>query len=166
MELVKGGQLKDLIDARFKSGRGFTDEEVSLIMKSIFSAVKHFHAKEIVHRDLKPGFLFKLGLFLKQFLENILVQDWEDLTSIKIADFGLSTQFSIDGFVRSLRQKCGTMIYMAPELALEEKYGKVLKIKRLHFIHHLFIASRYLELWFGHVYHAFEQRKSSLVCES
>ena len=54
------------------------------------------------------------------------MQDWEDLTSIKIADFGLSTQFSIDGFVRSLRQKCGTMIYMAPELANEEKYGKVL----------------------------------------
>jgi len=67
-----------------------------------------------VHRDLKP--------------ENILVQDWEDLTSIKIADFGLSTQFSIDGFVRSLRQKCGTMIYMAPELALEEQYGKPVDI--------------------------------------
>jgi len=114
MELVKGGQLKDLINARFQSGRGFTDEEVSLIMKSIFSAVKHFHAKDIVHRDLKP--------------ENILVQDWEDLTSIKIADFGLSTQFSIDGFVRSLRQKCGTMIYMAPELALEEQYGKPVDI--------------------------------------
>lgn len=63
MELVKGGQLKDLIDARFKSGRGFTDEEVSLIMKSIFSAVKHFHAKEIVHRDLKPGFSFLTGPF-------------------------------------------------------------------------------------------------------
>ena len=57
MELVKGGQLKDLINARFQSGRGFTDEEVSLIMKSIFSAVKHFHSKDIVHRDLKPGSL-------------------------------------------------------------------------------------------------------------
>jgi len=164
MELVKGGQLKDLIDARFKSGRGFTDEEVSLIMKSIFSAVKHFHAKEIVHRDLKPGSFHIIRHLLIQFLENILVQDWEDLTSIKIADFGLSTQFSIDGFVRSLRQKCGTMIYMAPELALEEKYGKVL-ISQLPFPHHLFKASRYLELWFGHVYNAFSSRKSSFVCE-
>lgn len=39
-----------------------------------------------------------------------------DIKSIKIADFGLSFQFKSDGtFIHLLSQKCGTMLFMAPE---------------------------------------------------
>jgi len=58
MELVQGGQLKDLIEARVANGETFSDEEVHTLMKSIFSAVRYLHSKEIVHRDLKPGSQF------------------------------------------------------------------------------------------------------------
>lgn len=40
------------------------------------------HENSIVHRDLK--------------LENILLQDSNNLSSIKIIDFGLSTKFNKD----------------------------------------------------------------------
>lgn len=55
MELVQGGQLKHLIDARRRNHAKLTDEEASTIMKSILKAVQYLHTKEIVHRDLKPG---------------------------------------------------------------------------------------------------------------
>ena len=55
------------------------DEEASMIIKSIFEAVHYLHSNEIVHRDLKP--------------DNILIADPDDLSSIKIADFGLSAKY-------------------------------------------------------------------------
>ena len=48
----------------------------------------------------------------KKIIDNILIKDMNDLTSVKIADFGLSFQ-SENGY--HLSKKCGTMIYMAPE---------------------------------------------------
>jgi calcium-dependent protein kinase len=62
--------------------REFTDEEASTVMKSLLNAVGHVHSKNYVHRDLKP--------------DNILMGDKEDLSSIKLADFGLSASFRIN----------------------------------------------------------------------
>lgn len=47
------------------------------------------------------------------------------MDSVKIADFGLSTQFSGDFSTQNFRQKCGTLIFMAPEQASEKIYSKV-----------------------------------------
>ena len=58
-------------------------------MKNILSAVNYIHDNQIVHRDLKP--------------ENILLQN-EDITTCKIADFGLSFKFSKDGNFHKLLQ--------------------------------------------------------------
>ena len=55
MELVNGGQLQEYIEERRKQGIPFTDEEVSTIMRSIFSALQNIHSKDVIHRDLKPG---------------------------------------------------------------------------------------------------------------
>lgn len=96
MELVKGGTLKSLIDQR----KCFSDEEASIIIKSILRAVEHVHSKSIVHRDLKP--------------ENILIDDVNRLESIKLADFGLSATFKVNpNFL--MNEKMGTLSYMAPE---------------------------------------------------
>ena len=54
MELVHGGNLRDLINAKNSENQGFTDLEASILMKNILKAVKYIHMKNIVHRDLKP----------------------------------------------------------------------------------------------------------------
>lgn len=63
-------------------------------MYSIFSALQYMHNNNIVHRDLKP--------------ENILIS--QDLSEIKVSDFGLSTAYS-----SLMTKQCGTLTYMAPE---------------------------------------------------
>ena len=48
-------------------------------MKNILSALVHIHERDIMHRDLKP--------------QNILFADKNDLSSVKIIDFGLSEKY-------------------------------------------------------------------------
>ena len=60
------------------------------------------HSKNIIHRDLKP--------------ENILMNDFQDFKTTKIGDFGLSLQIDNENtFYKTVSQRCGTYIYMAPE---------------------------------------------------
>lgn len=84
MELVQGGQLSTLIKEKKNKNEKFTDEEASTIMKFLLWAVAYIHSIGIVHRDLKP--------------DNILLSDFNDLSTIKIADFGLSAKYDHDSF--------------------------------------------------------------------
>ena len=69
-------------------------------MKGIFSALEYLHDHvNVIHRDLKP--------------ENIVIVDYDDLSSVKLIDFGLavkSTKSSIQDYA-----KCGTLLYTPPE---------------------------------------------------
>jgi len=60
-------------------------------------------------------------------LENILLENKEDLSSIKIADFGLSVQYDTEFMYKqtTFNDFCGTKIYMAPELWKGNRYSKV-----------------------------------------
>ena len=111
MEYIKHGTLKSLIDKRNADKLNFTEEEVSLIMKSLFEAINYIHSFEIVHRDVKP--------------ENILIEDLKDLSKIKLCDFGLSAQFFED---QEEFEFCGTVIFMAPELIGKKFYSKSIDI--------------------------------------
>jgi len=93
MEMMQGGQLTELIKMKKNSNTKFTDEEASTIMRFILRAVKYIHSRGIVHRDLKPG-IFPHFLTL----DNILVGDYNDLTTIKLADFGLSAKYDHSSF--------------------------------------------------------------------
>lgn len=53
LELAKEGSLLNLIEKR--KHEVFSDEEASLIMKNVLTAVNYIHQKDILHRDIKPG---------------------------------------------------------------------------------------------------------------
>jgi len=57
---------------------------------------------------------------------NILLNSTSNLKTVKIVDFGLSAEFSNDD-TKILSNKCGTILYMAPEFSKEQTYSKVIK---------------------------------------
>ena len=101
MEYIKYGSLKHWIQER----NTITEEEASIILKKILSAIEYLHSKQICHRDIKP--------------ENIMLSRENDLNSVKIIDFGLSAQ-NFDKLYNN--DYCGTLIYMAPELIEKKLY--------------------------------------------
>jgi calcium-dependent protein kinase len=99
MELCTGGELLDSI-ARIGC---LSENQASLCMKQIFSAVSYLHSLRIVHRDLK--------------LENMLVEK-QNSSHFKIADFGIATELQGG---KSLSLLIGTINYIAPEV-IHRKY--------------------------------------------
>ncbi|XP_044266232.1 eukaryotic translation initiation factor 2-alpha kinase gcn-2-like isoform X2 [Tribolium madens] len=105
MELCENNTLRRAID------KDLYKDENKLIkyFREICEGLSYIHKYNIVHRDLKP--------------ENIFLTS-EDV--IKIGDFGLSKQISLDNKLEPLQENelpcgsltgvCGTSIYIAPEL--------------------------------------------------
>ncbi|OMJ72070.1 hypothetical protein SteCoe_29577 [Stentor coeruleus] len=106
MEYVRGGTLGAYIKTKKLS-----ESKAVQAMTGIFRAVDYLHSHGIVHRDLKP--------------DNILLSHYHDLSTLKIADFGLSTQLE-NGF--KVDDRCGTVLYMAPEQAANRAYSKEVDI--------------------------------------
>ena len=109
MELIEGGNLKDLIINRYLDKNTpylFRDSECALIIKGILESLIYLHKNNIIHRDIKP--------------ENILFKKKNDLSSVVICDFGLAYQFNeYDKYINNI---CGTTIYMAPEIFTRRGY--------------------------------------------
>ena len=79
-------------------------------MQAILSAVAHIHSRGYIHRDLKP--------------ENIVIYQRPDASfRLKIIDFGLTAVNKASNF-QKITERCGTLIYMAPEQARQDHYGK------------------------------------------
>ena len=101
MEYVKYGTLRKWM----KNHNKISEEDASLILRQIFSAIEYLHGKQICHRDIKP--------------ENIMLSKENELNGIKIVDFGLSAS-NFDKLINN--DYCGTYIYMAPEQIEKKLY--------------------------------------------
>ncbi len=140
MELILWGSLQKLIIERELEERPLIQEELATIMKCILEAISYIHTKDISHRDLKP--------------ENILLHDPNDLSTVKIIDFGMGVKYEMQ-FDRKEEEKCGTAIFMAPEQAMNIGYSRVKIIFKYS------IGSRYLGMRDHYVY--FSDWKASFI---
>lgn len=100
MEICKGGELFDRLAKRAKEGKLFTERESCAIFKKLMTGINYCHSHGVCHRDIKP--------------ENVLFADSEDISTLKIADFGLSRVFSNEN--KTMTSIVGTTFYMAPEV--------------------------------------------------
>jgi hypothetical protein len=108
LELASGRALFDIVQ---KEG-GLDEDRARRIAFQIFSGIDYCHQQGVSHRDLK--------------LENLLLMNGEEGDgtdgfddTIKITDFGLSK----DSLTSNCRTQCGTLCYMAPEVAVADVQG-------------------------------------------
>lgn len=109
MDLIHGGTLKNLITNRSEK---LNENNIRVIFRNLLEAIDYLHSREIVHRDLK--------------LENIMIDNPNDLSTIKLIDFGVSDQTLYDD--KTYKDHCGTLIYMAPEQFGGKVYNKSVDI--------------------------------------
>jgi len=96
MDYLSGGELFDYIIKR-----GYLDEtQTAKITRSVLEALKYMNKMDVCHLDLKPA--------------NIMFEDSNPKSNIKIIDFGMS---QIIPRTTKLHKKCiGTPHYIAPEV--------------------------------------------------
>lgn len=93
MELANGGELFD----RIKLDKGTREETAKIFFKQLLDGVHHCHNQGVCHRDLKP--------------ENLLLQDEDNKTILKIADFGFSTHIFVEQYPSDIVQQNALEIY-------------------------------------------------------
>ena len=118
MELALGGSLSSFLKERYSCKTKVNDIEASTIIKNILLPISFLHRKNIIHRDIKPGNYL-------HYLANILIMKPNNLNTLKLTDFGLSVQLKGKNFRNLLFDKCGTLLYMAPECLNDTLYSKV-----------------------------------------
>jgi serine/threonine protein kinase len=80
-----------------------SEEMILYIFKQLANGFNYLYGNKIIHRDIKP--------------DNILICKYK----IKIADFGFAREFINENSL--LNTICGTPIYMAPEIIVNNEYG-------------------------------------------
>jgi serine/threonine-protein kinase ULK/ATG1 len=104
MEFCSGKTLKEYLDNK----KSLTESYTRYLMLQMIAGLKYLRHKKIIHRDLKPA--------------NILLH-YEDNNpnnmKIKIADFTFARILETGDLTRTI---CGSPLYMAPEIILEQQY--------------------------------------------
>mmetsp|Transcript_28613 Transcript_28613/g.42328 ORF Transcript_28613/g.42328 Transcript_28613/m.42328 type:complete len:336 (+) Transcript_28613:65-1072(+) len=120
MDHMEGGELFDQIIAR----GSLSEKEAADIVAKICRALKYLHDQGISHRDLKP--------------ENVLLAQKDDITDIKIIDFGMSKVFGPGEIATA--STLGTPGYMAPEIMQSKKYTEKVDIWALGVITYIILC--------------------------
>lgn len=112
MEFLQGGTLAKYLEETPVDE--LSEYNSAKIAYQIANALDYLHNCGIVHRDLKP--------------ENIMIKHYcpyEDFSSLKIMDFGLS---KVLGPVEKVTDGFGTLTYVAPEVLTRKPYNKQVDI--------------------------------------
>jgi len=96
LQRMNGGELFE----RIEKVECFTEDDAVAIIMQVAKGLKYLHDNGVVHRDIKP--------------ENLVFGN-NSLTPIKLCDFGLSKVLDMG----STDTPCGTVGYLAPEIAKE-----------------------------------------------
>jgi len=97
-EKINGGALFKQIEKRHH----FSEADASSIISDLAQAINYIHHKGIAHRDLKP--------------ENVLCVSNQSPCHVKLCDFDLCSEASIDISTPTLLTPCGSFDFMAPEV--------------------------------------------------
>jgi len=97
-EKMGGGPLLEHIQRRVC----FTEAEAAKIVGQIAGALLHLHQRGVAHRDLKP--------------DNVLCANSNSPCPVKLADFDLCSEASIEISTPRLLTPVGSVEYMAPEV--------------------------------------------------
>jgi len=99
MELCDFGSLADVMKIRAKA---FTESQVAYIARRTLRALEYLASNNKVHRDIKPANIMLTG-------------DGK----IKLGDLGITKDLKADG---TLRDRIGSVLYLAPEIARDTPY--------------------------------------------
>jgi serine/threonine protein kinase len=106
MELADGS-LRDYMKQRANAGKaGIPPDELLRYFREAAEAVDYLHANHVIHRDIKP--------------ENILLLGGH----VQMADFGLARVLEQGRGLTATRGRCGTPLYMAPEIVGKAEFGE------------------------------------------
>jgi hypothetical protein len=120
MEYCSGGDLFSYLEQRnFR----LPEEQACKFMHKMCAAIYYCHSYGIAHRDLKP--------------ENVLMTSNKEDADLRILDFGLS---KIIGPDEKCTEPYGTLSYVAPEVLLDEPYGKEVDLWSLGVITYLMLS--------------------------
>jgi len=97
-EKMVGGPLLDHIQRKVC----FTEAEAARVVSELAGALRFLHARGVAHRDLKP--------------DNVLCSNTNSPCSVKLCDFDLCSEASIDISTPTLLTPVGSVEYMAPEV--------------------------------------------------
>ena len=122
-EYCPGGELFEQINKKF------SETQIAVMFRQIFSGLAYLHSNNIIHRDLK--------------LENILIKDIEksmetneDLFVLKIIDFGTAKIFDKN---KKAKAVVGSSYYIAPEV-INKKYNRECDLWSAGVILYMFIV--------------------------
>lgn len=102
MEFIEGESLRELVLRQ--PGARLPFEQALSVLQAIAQGMAHAHQLGVIHRDLKP--------------ENILISK---SGVVKISDFGLARNVSMDKRLTATGETVGTPYYMSPEQIRGEK---------------------------------------------